>query len=155
MDLIQKGAISKFKLTDAEKASIPEGVYDYDFVALFRGSMSKGADTDKAPTCSIPLIATLSLLIRRMGVTRPEAIELIREVMTEAIELGTNASKQLLEQSGVLEAQQLVKKEVIDKLPRTHVNGALRGTPCVELVGLVEEVTDLETGEVKLIVVNS
>ena len=155
MDLIQKGAISKYNLTAAEKASIPEGVYEYDFVALFRGSFSKGADTDKAPTCSIPLITTLALLIHRMGFTRVDAIKLLREVMTEAIEMDKDANAQFLEQCGVLEAQQLVKKEVIDKLPRTHVNGALRGTPCVELVGIVEEVTNLETGEVKLIVVNS
>ena len=149
MDLIQKMALSKFKLTAAEKDAIPADTYEFDFVARISGSLIKGEDTDKAPTCSIPLITTLALLIHRMGVTRTEAIKLLRDVMTEAIELDTDANAQFLEQCGVLEAQALVKKQVIDQLPRTPVKGALRGAPCVELVGLVEEVTNLETGEVQ------
>ena len=92
------------------------------------------------------------MLIRRMGFTRDDAIALLVDVMTEAIELDKNASNELLDESGVLAAYKAVEKQVLDKLPRTPVIGRLDGRPVVELVGIVEEKTNLETGEVQRLV---
>tara|TARA_B100000029_G_C17306109_1_gene862564 strand:- start:49 stop:516 length:468 start_codon:yes stop_codon:yes gene_type:complete len=152
MDLIHKAVLSKNSISKNEKDLIPAGVYEYDFVARFRGVLTKGEDTDKIPTCSIPIKATIAMLIRRMGFTRDDAIALLVDVMTEAIELDKNASNELLDESGVLAAYKAVEKQVLDKLPRTPVIGRLDGRPVVELVGIVEEKTNLETGEVQRLV---
>jgi hypothetical protein len=87
------------------------------------GEMRIGADTDKAPTCSIPLLPTLALMIKRMGFQRDKALEVLTEVMTQAINLDKDATKALLAETGVADAEKLLKTEVIAKLPRTHVDG--------------------------------
>lgn len=80
-----------------------------------------GHDTDKAPTTSIPLLPTLALLVKRMGATREAAMEMLTEVMDEALMLDKNATKALLEEQGVADAQAAIKNKVIAKLPRTKV----------------------------------
>jgi len=87
------------------------------------GEMRIANDTDKAPTCSIPLLPTLALLLKRMGFQREKALEMLAEVMGEAIALDKDATKALLAETGVKEAQDLLQKDVIAKLPRTPVNG--------------------------------
>jgi hypothetical protein len=90
------------------------------------GELRVAADTDKAPTCSIPLLPTLALLLKRMGFQRDKALEMLAEVMEEAINLDKDATKALLSESGVKEAQDLLKKNVIAKLPRTPVKGSVK-----------------------------
>ena len=90
------------------------------------GEMRIGADTDKAPTCSIPLLPTLALMIKRMGFQREQALEVLTEVMTQAINLDKDATKALLAETGVADAEKLLKTEVIAKLPRTPVKGAVK-----------------------------
>jgi len=85
-----------------------------------------GHDTDKAPTCSIPMLAAMALLIKRMGVTRDGALDLIGDVMKQAMALGKDASKELLKETGVAEAQQRLKDEVIATLPRTRVRKSVK-----------------------------
>ena len=80
-----------------------------------------GHDTDRAPTASIPLLPTLALLIKRMGATREAAMEMMTEVMDEALTLDKDATTALLEEQGVADAQAAIKKKVIGKLPRTKV----------------------------------
>jgi hypothetical protein len=90
------------------------------------GEMRIANDTDKAPTCSIPMLPTLALLLKRMGFQRDKALEMLAEVMEEAISLDKDATKALLSETGVKEAQDLLKKNVIAKLPRTPVKGAVK-----------------------------
>jgi hypothetical protein len=88
--------------------------------------MRVAPDTDKAPTASIPLLPTLALLLKRMGVQREEGLDIIKEVMTEALDMGKDATSALLADSGVEAMQKRLKTEVIDKLPRTPVKGAVK-----------------------------
>ena len=81
-----------------------------------------GHDTDKAPTASIPTLAALALMVKRMGIQREDALRVLREVMLEALALDEDASSKLGEESGVLEAVELIKEEVVSKLPRTFVS---------------------------------
>ncbi len=80
-----------------------------------------GHDSDKAPTASIPLLPTLALLVKRMGITRDAALETIKDVMEEALALDKDATKALMEEAGVVEAEKLIKEKVIATLPRTPV----------------------------------
>lgn len=90
------------------------------------GEMRIGADTDKTPTCSIPMLAAMALLVKRMGFQREKALEVLKEVMEEAINLDKDAKKALLSETGVADAEKTLKKEVISKLPRTPVKGAVK-----------------------------
>lgn len=91
--------------------------------------MRVAPDTDKIPTSSIPLLPTCALLLKRMGVQREDALNIMREVMTQALELGKDASTRLLEETGVAEMEQRLREEVIAKLPRVPVKGAVTVKP--------------------------
>ena len=85
------------------------------------GEVVIGHDTDKAPTTSIPWLAAMGLLIRRMGLQREAAMDIIREAVTQALTLGDDAEKAILSETGVGDAVETLKKEIIDRLPRTKV----------------------------------
>jgi len=88
--------------------------------------MRVAPDTDKAPTCSIPLLPTCALLLKRMGIQREEAMEILKDVMTQALDMGKDATKSLLSDMGVADMQERLKEEVIAKLPRIPVKGAVK-----------------------------
>ena len=94
------------------------------------GQLKIGHDSDRAPTASIPLLPTLALLVKKMGFQRDKALVMIREAMTEAINMDKKAAKALLTEEGVAEAEQMVKDEVISQLPRTPVNKPVKATDC-------------------------
>lgn len=112
--------------TDARNETQP-GVYRKMVMDLTVevDEMRVAPDTDKAPTSSIPWLPTCALLLQRMGVQRDAALEILKDVMTEALDLGKDATKQLLEQSGVADMEKRLKAEVIEKLPRVPVKGAV------------------------------
>lgn len=87
--------------------------------------MRVAPDTDKAPTCSIPLLPTCALLLKRMGIQREEALDVLKDVMTQALDMGQDATKTLLTETGVADMEKRLKEEVIAKLPRVDVKGAV------------------------------
>jgi hypothetical protein len=91
-----------------------------------------GHDTDKTPTCSIPMLPAMALLVRRMGVTREHALTLLKEVMQEALQVNTDktAAELLLAETGVAEAQTQITQQVLSQLPRTLVRKAVRVSGC-------------------------
>lgn len=87
-------------------------------------------DTDKAPTASIPLLTTCALLLQRFQPDdRDKALEVFRQVMTQAMDLSKDAQKKLLADSGVAEIEKMIKEEVISTLPRVPVKGAVTVKP--------------------------
>lgn len=121
------------KSLDAEtaRAEVNPGVY-HDIrltLSIEVDEMRVAPDTDKIPTSSIPLLPAMALLLKRMGVQREEALGVLRDVMTQALEMGKDATKQLLEETGVAEMEQRLRDEVIAKLPRVPVKGAVTVRP--------------------------
>ena len=87
--------------------------------------MRVAQDTDRAPTTSIPLLPTCALLLKRMGIQREEALDILKDVMTQALDMGKDATKTLLAETGVADMEKRLKEEVIAKLPRTSAKGAV------------------------------
>lgn len=110
------------------RAELEPGVYsDIEIeVTVKVGEMRVSPDTDKAPTCAIPMLPALALLVRRMGLQRHEALATLREVMQEALAIKSDASEKLLSETGVAEAEEMIRTEVIAKLPRIAVKGAVK-----------------------------
>jgi hypothetical protein len=88
--------------------------------------MRVAPDTDRAPTSSIPLLPTCALLLKRMGIQREEALDILKDVMTQALDMGTDATKALLADTGVADMEKRLKEEVISKLPRVPAKGAVK-----------------------------
>ena len=92
--------------------------------------MRVAPDTDKSPTCSIPLLATCALLLKRFApIERDRALEIFEEVMTQALDMPKDGVKKLLDESGVAELEKTLKENVIAKLPRVPVKGAVTVKP--------------------------
>lgn len=100
------------------------------------GTVKVSADTARAPTCSIPLLPALALMTKRMGLQRGKALEILCEVMQEALSLGKDAATELLAETGVAEAQEAIKTEVIAKLPKTPMKGKVMVEGSVLAVGI-------------------
>jgi len=92
--------------------------------------MRVAPDTDKSPTASIPLLTTCALMLQRFQPNdRDKALDVFRQVMTQAMDMGKDQQKKLLADSGVSELEKLLKEEVISKLPRVPVKGAVTVKP--------------------------
>jgi hypothetical protein len=61
-----------------------------------------------------------------MGLQRDSVLKTLREVMEEALALKEDASSKLLAETGVADAEKMIRDEVIAKLPRTPVKGAVK-----------------------------
>lgn len=128
-------------LSDAAKGSrdeLPVGTHVVDEILTLRidGTVKVSEDTEKAPTCSIPMLPALALMVKRMGIQRERALDILREVMTEALKLGKDATAELLAETGVADAQTSIEEEVIAKLPKTPVKGMVKVKGSVFAVGI-------------------
>lgn len=110
---------------DPAREAVGPGVYKDISVELrvHVGEMRVGNDTDRAPTSSIPWLAVCGLMVKRMGLQRDAALETMREALLEAFKLDKDAQAILLKETGVAEAEDMIKEEVIAKLPRTPTKG--------------------------------
>lgn len=119
--------------SDAKGALVP-GSHEVDFTIRVSGSLTKAEDTTKKPTSSIPWLTTLALFVYRSGVQRDAAMAILRDSMTEALNLDKDAEKALLLVSGVADAKELFESEVTARLPRMPVQGAVKGKIGYEIV---------------------
>jgi hypothetical protein len=128
------------KAAEKERDHLPVGKHDVSDIVTLKldGTVKVSADTERAPTCSIPMLPAMALLVRRMGLQREKALELLAVVMKEALTLGKDASEELLKESGVADAMAQIQDEVISKLPKTPAKGQVKteGTVMAVAIGL-------------------
>lgn len=116
------------------KGRVAPGSHGVDFTIQVTGSITKFEDTTKKPTSSIPWLTTLALFVHRSGMQRDAAMEILKHAMVDALNLDKDAEKALLLVSGVADARNLFEEEVISKLPRTPVSGAVKGKVGYEII---------------------
>jgi hypothetical protein len=98
------------------------------------GLMTVGEDSDRAPTASIPLLATIGLFAKELrskleqeGMdgeeAKSEVFSTTRRILADAFSLNKDAEAELLSELGVSEAMDDFKAEVISSLPRTETKG--------------------------------
>jgi hypothetical protein len=117
---------------------VKPGVHRIDTTVLVRvsGTVTKLPDTEKVPTVSIPLKATLALALQKAGVQRDNIAAILVESMTEALNMGEQGEARIADNlKDVEEAMQRVSAITHD-LPKTPVSGATNCKLTVE----VEEV---------------
>jgi hypothetical protein len=118
---------------DAKEArtNINPGKHAVDLTVRIVGTFNVAEDTDKAPTCSIPLRAVLAELLHTTGAVREAAERALCKVTTDAI----NGIAPDPERQAVVDAWEAAHLQpVIDKLPRTPVKGKVTTKLTVEVV---------------------
>lgn len=109
-----------------ESLELNEGRHYYDDVLVVRltGSVEKHSDQMVNPTVSIPLVPTMALLLEKCGVNKDESLQLLREAITEAMTERVKEDTHILQCiDDVQAAISLVKKDLIDQLPKMHRTG--------------------------------
>ena len=93
--------------------------FDDEFVVRISGSVEKHDDQLVSPTVSIPLVPTLALFWEKAGIARDEAMALLREAITEAMDSGVNEDHHIKRRiDDVNAAITAVRSELIDQLPK-------------------------------------
>lgn len=118
---------------DAKGAIVP-GHHSVDFTIRVSGSLTKAEDTTKKATSSIPWITAMALFVQRSGMQRDAAMDILLGAMVDALNLDKDAERELLKVSGVSDARELFEDRVTSKLPRTPVQGAVKGSVGYEIV---------------------
>lgn len=116
------------KVWGKEKADFGVGRHEIDevLVVRVRGSVEKHTDQLVSPTVSIPLVSTLALFWEKAGLNRDEALSLLREAITEAMDDKVNEDAAIQQRiDDVLLAISKIRTELIDQLPKMKRSGRL------------------------------
>jgi hypothetical protein len=116
------------KVWGKEKADFGVGHHEIDevLVVRVRGSVEKMSDQLISPTVSIPLVSTLALFWDKAGLNRDEALTLLREAITEAMDDKVNEDAAIQRRiDDVQEAISAVRKSLLDQLPKMKRSGRL------------------------------
>ena len=92
---------------------------DEEFVVRLSGYVERHPDQQITPTTSVPLISVLALFWEKSGIAQDEAIRLLREAITEAMD--ENACKNCRIKSRIDDvtlAVEAVKKDLLAELPK-------------------------------------
>ena len=116
------------KVWGKEQAEFEVGRHTIDEVLVVRvqGSVEKHADQLVSPTVSIPLVSTLALFWEKSGLNRDEALALLREAITEAMDDRVNENAAIQQRiDDVQGALTAVRQELLDQLPKMRRAGRL------------------------------
>lgn len=97
-----------------------------DFTVRVHGAITIDPDTTQAPTCRIPLLATLALACERMGFQREGLRDILVEAMTSAIEMQQAPSGVLADYIREAEEAESFVRKAVEELPRVPRKGAVR-----------------------------
>ena len=127
-----------------EDLDLDPGRHYFDDVVTVRlsGIIEKQADQLVAPTTSVPLIATLALFWEKAGIARDDALNMLREAITEAMSEGTDKNEQIESHIKDVEAAvKAVKDDLIAKLPKARRSGKVVTKDLeVEILPVADEV---------------
>ena len=111
-----------------ETANLEPGRHDVDEVLVIRvsGAVEKCEDQFVSPTVSIPLLPTLALFWEKAGIERDDALTMLREALTDAMNDGIKEDASIQERiDDVQAAVKAVRTDLIARLPKMHRNGKL------------------------------
>jgi hypothetical protein len=117
--------LSKLDAALEEEADLAPGIHEFDFAVRVSGHAVREQDTQKTPTCRALTLETLALFIRRAGVQRDRALDILVDVLRENVMMDKDQKDALLKETGVAEAKERLALEMA-KLPKTPVKGKFK-----------------------------
>lgn len=109
-----------------EEADLTPGTHYFneEFVVRVSGTVEKEDDQLVTPTVSVPLISVLALFWEKAGIAQDEAMGLLREAITEAMDQGVGEDAHIKSRiDNVTEAIAAVRKDLLAKLPKMERAG--------------------------------
>jgi hypothetical protein len=109
-----------------EEAELTPGTHYFneEFLVRVSGTVEKEEDQLVTPTVSVPLISVLALFWERVGIGRDEAMALLREAITEAMDAGVGEDSHIKSRiDDVNTAIKAVKEDLLAELPKMPRSG--------------------------------
>lgn len=107
-------------------ANLSPGTHFIDEVLVVRvcGTVERQDDQLVTPTVSVPLISVLALFWEKAGIAQDDAMALLREAITEAMNEDTEKDAEIKSRiDNVTEAIAAVRKDLLAKLPKMERAG--------------------------------
>ena len=104
-----------------EAADLAPGThyFDEEFVVRLSGTVEKEDDQLVTPTVSVPLISVLALFWEKAGLAQDEAMGLLREAITEAMDQGVGEDAHIKRRiDDVSAAIKAVREDLLAELPK-------------------------------------
>ena len=121
-----KSLLAKKWKNETVNLKVGRHVVDEVLIVRVTGSVEKHEDQLVVPTVSIPLLPTLALFWEKAGIARDDALAMLRDALTEAMDDGVKEDANIQKRiEDVNSAVKAVRKDLISKLPRMHRNGKL------------------------------
>lgn len=120
---LQKLALQKLEVT-ADRDSITPGNYTVEpFTVQIEGVIGVGPDETYTPTADIPLIPTVALALKKMGIQRDHFLGVLKQAMEEVLLQDKKVRAALMEQIGLAEFERDFRTKVLAGLPNKTRNG--------------------------------
>lgn len=124
-------------IAKAIKPTAPMGAGEYqvdEVVTLhLKGTLKQSEDHSYTPTVDIPMLATMALLLEKMGVVGPHAEAMLVSAMSEAINANESASLAIEARVRDIERASARVREMVGQLPRKTRRGPSRWDGSAEL----------------------
>jgi hypothetical protein len=104
-----------------EEADLTPGTHfiDVEFLVRVSGTVEKEEDQLVTPTVSVPLISVLALFWEKAGIVQDEAMGLLREAITEAMDAGVGEDSHIKSRiDDVNAAIKAVREDLLAELPK-------------------------------------
>lgn len=126
MNALQTLALAKATEKAAKSIKLTPGIHNVNMIVQVhvKGTIEKKADTEKTPTVSIPLKATLALALQKAGIQRENIARILTEAMTEALNMGEQGEAKIAQELADVDAAMERVTAITATLPKTPVSGA-------------------------------
>jgi hypothetical protein len=119
MDQTLRSLVAKKWKDETADLAVGRHRIDEQVVLRIKGTVEKFEDQMVAPTVSIPLVPTLALFWEKCGIAKHEAMSILKEAITEAMQAGIQENQKIKAQIDDVEtAIEAVRKDLIAHLPK-------------------------------------
>ena len=132
-DLVQV-AVAKLVAKNLPDVPVGRSVIDETITLRVQATLNRGEDYTTPPTVSIPLKATLALMLAKMGFQREAASELLVEAMQEALAAETLGADSIKARMKDVDAAMARVQAITAALPPEPRKGRLDVRGTVEVV---------------------
>lgn len=137
MNALTQIALSAIKAKPTARRQVRPGRYEIDETVHITGTLTVGEDYSTTPTVSLPVKEVLALFVARCGMKSDEAIELLRNSVTDAIASKGKAKGEIAGSiDAVTETLQQVEKELLATLAPQPRKGKVSSKLSIALVDL-------------------
>lgn len=132
-------ALGALKTDASAREALAPGKYAVNATVRVVGGLSVGQDYDTTPTVSLPIKEVLALFVAHAGITREATMSLLRRCVSEALADDGKSAGEIAERVAVVEQYlEVVKKEILEQLPKVPRKGAVKATLSVEILEAAE-----------------